>query len=356
MKITAALEDDSGRFTLQELDLEEPREDEVLVKIAACGICHTDLAMRSSGYLLGHEASGTVVQAGTQVPNLKPGDKIVTALPHCGKCAACKDGHTYDCVHLDRFFGGLREDGTTPLARNGKPVFPLMRQGGFSTHAVCHKSSLTKVNTTAPALDPRFMGPLGCGVITGAGSIMNCLKPAKGKTLAVFGTGAVGLSAILAAKVCGCAPIIAIDRIPSRLRQAREFGATHCLDSGQIKNLATTIRSIAGDLDYAFDTSGSPELLACLRALLNKGGKSCGVGIGGSLHFSRQERNEGKTWETPTAGWSVPQKFIPRLLTLHGKGQFPFEKMIRLYPFKRINQAFADAENGRAIKPVLVMD
>jgi aryl-alcohol dehydrogenase len=353
MKITAALENDSGRFDMQELDLEEPREDEVLVKIAACGVCHTDLAMRSSGYLLGHEASGTVVKAGKQILNLKPGDRVVTSITHCGRCAACKDGLTYACVHLDNFFDGLREDGTTPLALNGRPIFPLMRQGGFSTYAVCHKNALTKADTT---LDLKFLGPLGCGVITGAGSVMNCLKPAKGKALAVFGTGAVGLSAVLAAKICGCDPIIAVDMISAKLKQAGEFGATHCLNSGQVKDLAAAIRDIAGGLDYAFDTSGSPELLTCLRAVLNRGGKSCGVGIGGSVRFNQQERSEGKTWESPTAGWSVSQKFIPHLLALHGKGEFPFEKMIHLYPFKHINQAFEDAEKSKVIKPVLVME
>lgn len=229
MKITAALENHSGRFVMRELDLEDPRDDEVLVKVTACGICHTDIVMRGGASLLGHETSGTVVKTGKKVRGFKPGDRVIATYTHCGVCSACKDNRTYQCEHFHRFFDGERPDGSTPFSLNGTPVFPLMRQGGFSTYTVCHKNALTGVVT---ALDLKSLAPVGCGVMTGAGSVMNYLKPAKGKPLAVFGTGAVGLSAVLAARVCGCAPIIAVDKIAARLDMAHEFGATCCLNTG----------------------------------------------------------------------------------------------------------------------------
>ncbi|MDR0732517.1 MAG: alcohol dehydrogenase catalytic domain-containing protein [Dysgonamonadaceae bacterium] len=353
MKIIAALENNSGKFLMEELDLEDPKDDEVLVKVAACGICHTDIAMHGGHYLLGHETSGTVVKTGKKVRGFKPGDRVIAAYTYCGGCNACKGNRTYQCSHIYCFFDGKRLDGSTPFSLNGKQIFPLMRQGGFSTFTVCHKNALTKA---ASSLDLKSLAPVGCGVMTGAGSVMNCLKPTKGKPLAVFGVGAVGLSAVLAARVCGCDPIIAIDKIPARLNVALELGATCCINTGETENIAATIKNMCGGIDYGFDTSGSHTLLENLRLALNKDGKACGVGIGGNINFCRKERGEGKTWESPDTGWSMPQKFIPQLLALQEKGNFPFEKMIHFYPFDQINQAFNDAENGRVIKPVLVME
>jgi aryl-alcohol dehydrogenase len=353
MKITAALENDSGMFVMEELDLEDPRNDEVLVKVTACGICHTDMVMRGEHYLLGHETSGTVVKCGKKVRGFKPGDGVIVAYTYCGKCGACKDNRTYECDHFHHFFGGERLDGSTPFSLDGKPIFPLMRQGGFSTFTVCHENALTKVAATP---DLKLLAPVGCGVMTGAGSIMNYLKPEKGKSLAVFGTGAVGLSAILAARVCGCDPIIAVDKISARLNMACEFGATYRINTGEVEDIAVSISNICGGIDYGFDTSGNFTLLENLRLTLNRGGKACGVGIGGIINFSRKEHCEGKTWGSPDTGWSVPQKFIPRLLSLQARGVFPFEKMIRFYPFNQINQAIKDVEEDIPIKAVLIME
>jgi aryl-alcohol dehydrogenase len=355
MKISAMLEDDSGTFVPSILELEDPRQDEVLVRIKACGICHTDMVMRGGDYLLGHEASGIIEKTGGRVRGFKPGDRVVLSYAYCGTCRACKEGRAYECRLFSTFWDGRREDGTTPLSIPGtkRAVYPLLFQGGFSSHAVCHPNGLTRVDTP---LGLEFLGPLGCGVITGAGSVLNYLKPERGKPLAVFGSGTVGLSAIMAAKVAGCDPIIAVDRIPLKMDLAREFGATHCLNGDTIADLATAVTDICGGIDYGFDTSGDHRLLEVFRRVLNENGKACGVGIGGSIHFSPAERKQGKTWESPTDGWSVPQKFIPYLLSLHADGAFPFDRMITFYPFERINEAFADAESGKAVKPVLVMN
>jgi aryl-alcohol dehydrogenase len=357
MKAQAALH--SGMFEnliVREIDLEEPRSDEVLIKTIACGVCHTDIWVQQNYtgilMLLGHEASGIVERVGRDVKNLKEGDRVVTAYNWCGECEACRQGHTWDCGRFDENFEGLRPDGTTPYSLNGKPVVPLMREGGFSTRMVCHENSLVKVD---PGLDLRILGPLGCGIMTGAGSVLNYLKPEPGRPIVVTGTGCVGLSAIMAARIANCEPIIAVDRVPSRLELAKELGATHCIDGGKA-DIAEDIKNVCGGVDYAFDTSGSSKLLEAMRKALNPAASACGVGIGGALALNKRERGEGKTWAVTNTGFSVPHLFIPKLLEYHEAGKFPFEKMLRFYRFGEINEAFAASRACTAVKPVVLME
>ena len=357
MKVRAAVHSGtSENLVVRELDIEEPRSDEALIKTAACGVCHTDIWVQQNYtdvlILLGHEASGIVERVGRGVKNLKEGDHVVTAYNWCGECEACQRGDTWECDRFDENFEGLRPDGTTPYSLNGKPVVPLMREGGFSTRMVCHENSLVKVD---PGLDLRILGPLGCGIMTGAGSVLNYLKPEPGRPIAVTGTGCVGLSAVMAARIANCDPIIAVDRVPSRLELAGELGATHCIDGGKA-DIAEVIKSVCGGVDYAFDTSGSSKLLEAVRKILKPAASACGVGIGGGLALSKQERGEGKTWAVTNTGFSVPPVFIPKLLEYHKAGQFPFEKMLRFYRFGEINEAFAASRACTAVKPVVLME
>jgi aryl-alcohol dehydrogenase len=301
--------------------------------------------------VLGHEASGIVERVGRDVKNLKEGDHVITAYNWCGECEACLQGRTWECDRLDENFEGLRPDGTTPCSLNGKPVVPLMREGGFSTHMVCHKNSVIKVD---PGLDLRLLGPLGCGIMTGAGSVLNYLKPEPGRPIVVMGAGCVGLSAIMAARIADCDPIIVVDRVPSRLKLAGELGATHCIDGGKA-DIVETIKGLCGGVDYAFDTSGSSRLLEATRKVLHPEATACGVGIGGVLALNERERREGKTWTVTNTGFSVPPLFIPKLLEYHGAGRFPFEKMLRFYRFGEINEAIAANRACAAVKPVVLM-
>jgi aryl-alcohol dehydrogenase len=302
--------------------------------------------------VLGHEASGVVERVGRGVEKLAPGDHVVTAYNWCGGCDACRKGRTWECDHFGDNFDGLRPDGTTPYSMNGKPVVPLMREGGFSSYMVCQKNSVIKVDSD---LDLRTLGSLGCGVMTGAGSILNYLKPEPGRPIAVFGTGCVGLSAIMAASIARCEPIIAIDRVPSRLELAEEFGATHFID-GAKSDIVKNIKDICGKIDYAFDTSGSSRLLNAMRMALNSGASACGVGIGGCLSLNERERREGKSWKTTDTGFSTPYLFIPKLLEYHKAGKFPFEKMIRFYRFEEINEAFEANRSCSVVKPVVLLE
>jgi aryl-alcohol dehydrogenase len=301
--------------------------------------------------ILGHEASGVVERVESDVNGLAPGDHVVTAYNWCGECEACREGRTWECDSFGENFDGLRPDGSTPFSLNGKPVVPLMREGGFSSYMICHKNSVIKVD---PDLDLRILGPLGCGVMTGAGSVLNYLKPEPGRPIAVFGTGCVGLSAIMAARIAGCKPIIAIDRVPSRLELAGELGATHCID-GEKVDIEETIKNICGGVDYAFDTSASSRLLEALRKTLNPNAAACGVGMGGSLMLNARERKDGKTWATTDTGFSVPHQFIPKMIEYYKAGKFPFEKMLRFYRFEEIEEAFAASRACTAVKPIVLM-
>jgi aryl-alcohol dehydrogenase len=356
MKVQAAVH--FGRSTelvIQELDLEKPRPDEVLLKTVACGVCHTDIWVQQnymSAMVLGHEASGVVERVGSNVETLEAGDHVVTAYNWCGECEACRRGRTWECDYSDENFDGLRPDGTTPFSLDGKPVVPLMREGGFATKMVCHKNSVVKVDSS---LDLRMLGPLGCGIMTGAGSVLNYLNPEPGRPIAVFGTGCVGLSAIMAARIAGCDPIIAVDRVPSRLALAVKFGATHRVDDKKA-DIVKFIKSTCGGVDYAFDTSGSSRLLDAMRKVLNPGASACGVGIGGELTLNEREHQEGKSWTTTNTGFSVPPLFIPKLLKYHRAGEFPFEKMLRFYHFGWINEAFEANRACTAVKPVILME
>ena len=356
MKVKAAVHLGTNTdLVFRELDLEEPRPDEVLIKTVACGVCHTDIWVQenyANTMVLGHEASGIVERVGYNVDNLAPGDHVVTAYNWCGECKACQEGQTWECDHFDDNFGGLRPDGTSPYSMNGKPVVPLMREGGFSSYMVCQKNSVIKVDSD---LDLRTLGPLGCGIMTGAGSVLNYLKPEPGRSIAVFGTGCVGMSAILVARIARCEPIIAIDRVTSRLELAAELGATHCID-GTEHSIEKSIKDICGKVDYAFDTSGSSQLLEVMRKVLNSGASACGVGIGGSLVLNKRERLEGKSWETTDTGFSVPPFFIPKLLEYHRAGNFPFEKMLRFYRFDEIDKAFEASRSYRVVKPVVLLE
>lgn len=282
MKARAAVQIEPDEpLTLTHVHLRPPRADEVLVKIVACGICHTDLMMQNSmGHypaLLGHEGAGVVQKTGSQVNHFKPGDPVVISYTYCGICENCRAGRPYECDNFDDYFFGFRSDGSTPISCNGRPVAALLRQGAFAEYAVCHRNSLVKVDTD---LDLRTLAPLGCGLQTGAGSVCNILKPEPNSCLAVFGTGSVGLAAVAAAAVCDCKTIIAVDQIESRLNMAKTLGATHCIHSKKTNDVTAAIKKICPQLDCGLDTSGDSQLLNALSTALKPGGKACGVGGG----------------------------------------------------------------------------
>ncbi|MBR9865841.1 MAG: NAD(P)-dependent alcohol dehydrogenase [Oceanospirillales bacterium] len=365
MKIQAAVARTvHGPLTLESLELEDPRADEILVRVVATGVCHTDIVVRDGmlptpmPVVLGHEGSGVVEKVGANVTKVAPGDHVVMTYNSCGGCPSCDD-HAPSYCHefFPRNFFATREDGTTALSKEGEVIQSnFFGQSSFATHALCHERNIVKV-TDAVSLE--LLGPLACGVQTGAGAVINALQVKVGKSIAIFGTGSVGLSAVMAAHAMGATTIIAVDMNAERLAFAEQVGATHSLNRAK-GDVTAAIMEITGyGVDYALDTTGlTPVINGAVLSLAPRG--ACGV-LGASAPGSEIILDEvhfmsgGRRLLGIVEGESNPDSFIPQLIDLYQQGKFPFDKMIRFYPFEQINEAIADSESGVTIKPVVRM-
>ena len=364
MKTTAAIAREHGQeLTIEEIDLDELRPHELRVRIVASGVCHTDAIVRDGVYptplpaVLGHEGAGVVEAVGQHVTTAKVGDHVVLAAAYCGHCRQCISGNMVYCENLfAQDFGGRREDGSTAFSSNGEPISShFFGQSSFAAYANVTETSIVVVD---PDLPLETIGPLGCGLQTGAGAVLNELKPKIGSTAAVIGTGAVGFGALMAAAAADCRLVIAIDINDARLELARQMGATHTINSKTSNMLEEIGKISASGVDYIVDTTANPSVLHdAAQALAIRGtlatvgaaapGTEASFEIGGSLI-------KGWTFKTIVQGSSIPQEFIPRLIGLWRAGRFPFDRLIRQYPLDQINQAFTDSAEGRVIKPVVV--
>lgn len=364
MRVTAAVIDQpGGPPRLRPLDLDAPRPDEVRVRMVATGVCHTDLNIRDQVYptalpaVLGHEGAGIVEAVGAAVPNLSPGDHVVLSANSCGGCRPCLAGEPAYCADLfARNFGMSRPDGSCPLTHDGQPVASMFfGQSSFSTHANVAYRGVVKVDDD---VDLTVVAPLGCGIQTGAGAVLNQLKPRPGSSVGVFGAGAVGMAAIMAAAVTGCTTIVAVDVIDARLELAHRLGATHIVN-GAGEGLDVRLDEICcgAGLDYALDTTGNPKVLQTATAALGIRGTVALVGAarpGTEVSFEiGASLTKGWTFTTIIEGSAVPQLLIPALIGLWKQGRFPVDQLIRRYPFAEIENAFAAVESGAVIKPVL---
>ena len=353
MTTAAVLREQGGAFALEEVEVDAPRAGEVLVRIAGVGICHTDLAAADGALglplpiVLGHEGAGTVEAVGPGVTAVAPGDGVVLTYDHCGVCPRCAAGHPAYC---ERFAvlnaSGARADGSTTLSGADGPVHgSFCGQSSFAALALAGERNAVPVSSDAPL---ELLGPLGCSVQTGAGAVLEVLGARPGQSVAVVGLGAVGLSAVMAAGVAGCDPIVAIDPDARRRELAEELGATHALDATQ--------RPHTG-VDLSVDAVGSQEALtAALRALAAPG-HCATVGWRGPrnpLTVDQGHLLQGRSLTGVIEGDTVPGRFIPRLLELHAAGRFPFERLVQAFPFDRIGEAVDAARAGRVVKPVLV--
>ena len=351
-------------FVIEDVRIGPPRADEVLVRVLAVGICHTDAIVRDQYYpfplpgVLGHEGSGIVEDVGANVTNVAPGDHVVMTFMSCGQCRQCQRGETAYC---NNFFmlnvGGTRKDGSTGISDAQGHVLHdhFFGQSSFGTHALAHSRNVIKVPKDVPV---EILGPLGCGIQTGAGAILNALVVGAGDSVAVFGVGGVGLSAVMAARVAGATTIIALDVIPSRLTLALELGATHIVNSSK-EDAVEAVRKICGGVDYSLDTSGKPTVLRqAIDALGIRG--TCGIvgapPLGTEASFDINSLMiPGRSIRGICEGDSLAAVFIPQLIELHRQGRFPFDRLIKFYEFDEINAAIDDAAKGVTIKPVLRM-
>ena len=366
MRAEAAVTESKGApFEIQELELDELRPDEVLVKVAASGICHTDLIIRDQWYpvplpaVLGHEGAGVVEKVGSAVTKVAPGDHVAMSYGSCGACPKCAVGRPNLCHDFwGRNFGATRPDGSTALSRGGSPVHShFFGQSSFATYAVATERNVVKLE---PSLPLEVIAPFGCGIQTGAGAVLNSMRPPAGSSIAVFGTGTVGLAAIMAARVAGCTTIVGVDVKPARLELAMELGATHVVNALE-KDALEEIQSLTGGVgvDYSVEAAGSP---AVLRTAVDCTGPAGVCGLIGAPPFGAEVHLDmnnvltaGRTLMGIVEGDSVPDVFLPKLIELWQQGRFPIDAIMTSYDFDQIEQAAHDAEDGKVVKPVLRM-
>lgn len=364
MKITAAVVREKDKpFEFEELELQAPQKGEVLVKISASGVCHTDEVAQHQMIpvplpaVLGHEGCGVVVETGEGVTEFEKGDHVVFSFGYCGHCKSCMEGKPYACENFNAInFGGVMSDGTRRLSKDGEEISSFFGQSSFATYSVVHQNSVIKVDKDIP-LD--ILGPLGCGIQTGAGAVLNRLRPTAGSSLVVFGCGTVGMSAIMAAHLCPCRHIIAVGGNEESLVLAKELGATHTINRKKCDDIVGEIKAITGGgADYAIDTSGVPDFVKKALASVKFLGTAVVLGVTGDLTIQVQEElmGEAKSLVGIVEGDSNPKLFIPQLISFYRQGRFPFDRLIKVFEFEQINEAFALSHSGKAIKALLKMN
>lgn len=359
MNIKAAVTHNQGKaFELESVQLAMPKIDEIRVKVIATGVCHTDVVARDMGIapfpiVLGHEGSGIVDAVGAGVTDLQVGDHVVLSFAHCGNCGHCLTGYPTVCDTFNELnFGGAMDDGTRRLAQDGETLATFFGQSSFATYAIAKSRNAVKVD---PDVDLALLGPLGCGIQTGAGTVLNRLKPEFGSSIVIYGAGAVGLSAVMAAKIVGCQHIIAVDVHDSRLELAKELGATHTLNGESVDVVIEVEKITDGGSHYAVETTGVPTVVKQSLNALRSLGTVAIVGITPEMNIDVHNdlMAEGKSMIGVIEGDSIPRVFIPQLIAYFKAGQFPFDKLVKFYDFEDINQAFEDSASGITIKPIL---
>lgn len=351
MKTNAAvLRKADGPFAIEEIELDGPGPEQVLVRIAGVGVCHTDFLPRTPmakpPIVTGHEGAGVVEALGDNVRGIMVGDHVVLSFDSCGECRNCLDAQPAYCAEFwPRNMSGFRPGQPTNVSDTaGKPIKGnWFGQSSFAELAVVSARNVIKVD---PALPLELLGPLSCGVLTGAGSVFESLGVEPGSSIVVSGTGTVGLSAVMAARVAGAATIIAVDRNPDRAKIAEKLGATATF---------TDFTDVPKGLDYALDTTGVPAVMSsALDALRLRGVLGC-VGVTlKPLEIRPDQLAYGRTIKGILEGDAVPKLLIPKLIALWQQGRFPFDDLIELFPLDDINDAEQAMKSGAVVKPVLI--
>jgi aryl-alcohol dehydrogenase len=351
-------------FTFEDVVLDEIRADELLVQIVATGLCHTDLAVQHGHIpgtfpmVLGHEGAGIVSQVGDNVTGFAVGDHVAASFASCGHCENCLEGREAYCLSFMLLnIAGVREDGTTTMTADDGTVVhgSFFGQSSFASHAIVSARNVVKIPADIPL---ELVGPLGCGIQTGAGTVLNSLAIPAGSSIVVSGTGAVGLSSIMAARAAGATTIIAVDILEERLDFATKLGATHTVN-GRTEDVVARLLEITGGAGaaYAVDTTGVPSVIADVVNGTRFGATIALVGVGrpDAVLPLGLVSGAGKTLVGAIEGDAVPQTFIPRLLAMYRAGLFPFDQLVTTYEFDQIERAIADTASGAAVKAVLVM-
>ncbi|MDB5969970.1 MAG: geraniol dehydrogenase [Hydrocarboniphaga sp.] len=353
-----------GEFTIETVSVDDPRAHEILIDIAGVGLCHTDLVFSAKLQImkppavLGHEGSGIVAKVGSAVTKVKPGDHVVLTFNSCGDCPRCNGGEPAYCFSFPKLnYAGGRLDGSPTITIGDERASAnFFGQSSFATRALAHERNVIKVDRDVPI---ELLGPLGCGVQTGAGAIMRSLACRKGSSLLVLGGGAVGLSAVLGAVVRECATIIVVEPKQARRELALQLGATHVIDPSGI-DLPAAVRAITPTgVDYAFDSSGLKQVIAAAIGCLASHAKFGLVGVPPSMEDAISIPitalvGGGFSFIGIMEGDSEPEEFIPQMVALYKAGRFPFDKLLSTYALHDINLAIADSLSGKCVKPVML--
>jgi S-(hydroxymethyl)glutathione dehydrogenase/alcohol dehydrogenase len=366
----AVVTDGAGNFEVREIEVGDPKDDEVLVKLKAAGLCHTDYDSLSWGkqLIIGHEGSGVVVKTGKDVKDLMPGDKVILNWAmHCGHCFQCLAGNQHLCEVASPVAAG--GNGYTPghadpsgTQYKGQPLLRSFNIGTLSEYTIVKESAVVKNHSKKMSFPAASI--ISCGVMTGYGSVVNAAKVKPGSSVVVLGTGGVGLNVIQGARVAGASTIIAIDVNPNRLTMARAFGATYSLlanreDKGLMK-AAQKVKALTDGrgADYAFECTAIPELGAAPLAMVRNAGVAVQVsGIEQEITIDMNLFEWDKTYINPLYGKCRPQIDFPDIINLYENGQMMLEEMItRTYNIDEIDKAFDDLLNGRNAKGVIVFE
>lgn len=361
IEINAAVVRDAAEgFRMERLRLGELGPRDVLVRIAGVGLCHTDLAATGPAgaglhpAVLGHEGSGVVEEIGHAVTGVVVGDHVVLSYDSCGHCHRCRAGKAYLCESwqdLNTGAGRTRTE-TTLVDANGEPVNgSWFGQSSLASYAVASDTNVVRVADDLP-LD--ILGPLGCGFLTGAGTVVNALGVRPGESIVIFGAGAVGLAAVMAAKICNAKIIVAVDPVQTRRKLAAQFGATHTFDALD-PDLAARITAATGrGADYCFDTSGVPSVIATAVGALTPGGVCGLVAQAGTLELASRDIVFGRSVVGTFLGHSSPHVLVPTMIEWWRGGLFPFDALIERFPLSGIRDAVAASKRGDVVKPVLI--
>ena len=362
----AAIADGNGKFSIQTLEVANPQGDEVLIEIKAAGICHTDWDSQSWGKILvmGHEGAGIVTKIGPDATTLQVGDAVMLnwAIP-CGKCFQCQEGNQHICEINSPVTAGNKASGghatVTSTTLNGEPTERAFSLGTMSEYTLVREAACVKITVDMPFTSAAIVG---CGVMTGYGSVVNAAKVKTGSSVVVLGTGGVGLNVIQGARIAGAVKIIAVDINPLRLEMAKEYGATHTIlaeksDKGLLKaaQLVKTMTNGRG-ADYAFECTAIPELGAAPLAMVRNAGVACQVsGIEQEISIDMNLFEWDKVYINPLYGKARPQIDFPILQQLYAKGDLILDKMVtKTYALDQLSEAFADMHAGRNAKGVIV--
>ena len=364
MRTTAAVTERRGApFASQDVDIDEPRPGEVRVAITACGVCHTDAVARDGDLpfptpgVLGHEGVGHVESVGDGVRSVSVGDAVLLSWPWCGHCRNCLAGQPRYCLQLGSLLvGGGRQDGSTALSRpSGDPLHShFFGQSSLARHAIVAERALVPVQTQTPL---EAVGVLACGIATGAGAVLNALDLAPGSSLVVFGGGAVGLAAIMAARLTPATTIVAVEPIPSRRALATKYGATDVVDPRAEGDVTGAIHEICGGTaDAALDCTGIGPVIRQTIDSVGMLGTAMLIGAApAAAEFCADHLSTlwGKRIVGTLGGESQSSRFVPALLKLHDQGRFPFTELIEYFTFDQLNEAIEASHRGDVVKPVL---